>query len=83
MTRREIVSKYTEEIMELAKRDMLSRDMVGATINCALTEMHIMVTDEQVKTLQSALASLGSMGVCLVHPRVDRVLLRPRHHCIQ
>ena len=63
MTRPEIVKQYTEEIMELDKRDLMTRDLISATINCALTEMHIYVTAQQVKTLQEALASLGSRGV--------------------
>ena len=63
MTRREIVSKYVEEIMELAKRDLITSSLISATINCALTEMHIYVTAQQVKTLQEALASLGSRGM--------------------
>ena len=63
MTRREIVTKYTEEIMELAKRDLMTREMIGSTLNCALTEFHIEITAQQVKTLQEALSSLGSRGV--------------------
>ncbi len=54
MTRQDILTQYTDEILELVKLQVATRETIMSALNCALTEYAIVLTQQQDKTLRNA-----------------------------
>ena len=55
MDRKEILQQYTDEILELVKRDVATKETVFSALNCALTEYAIILTHQHMETLTKSL----------------------------
>jgi hypothetical protein len=54
MTRHDILQQYTDEIMELIKLQVATRETVFSALNAALSLYAIVLTQQQDKTLRDA-----------------------------
>ncbi len=51
MTRQDILTQYTDEIMELVRLQVATRETIMSALNCALTEYAIVLIQLQQKSL--------------------------------